>query len=118
MMFLLKTIAKLNAISKARDNTITADSHDWWMNATDSSDQTSPTGSWIDYWEKVTDLDASYCSVKGCDDKAEHGAHVWQKKGGPQYIVPMCAHHNEQKKKGRFHLEDGTPLVPVPSDRK
>lgn len=118
MMSFLEFITKRKSVNKAKDNMITAKSHDWWMNVTDSSDQKSPAGSWINYWEELTGDKASTCCVKGCTVEAEHGAHVWQKKGGPQYIVPMCAHHNEQKDEGRFHLKDDTPLAPVPSDLK
>ena len=114
-----------DAVNKARSSMIKADGHDLWMNVTDSSEQTSPAGSWINYWKEVTGGKASTCCdetltccVKGCTKEAEHGAHVWQRKGGPQYIVPMCASHNEQKGEGEFRLKQGTVLVPVPSDTK
>ena len=58
-------------------------------------------GSWIQHWKNYGgNDDFPLCCVKGCNNFAEHGAHVTRPNAKNEYykthfyIVPMCAHHN------------------------
>lgn len=64
--------------------------------------------SWLKYWEKITGKTASFCSVCGCVNKAEHGGHVkrcdvfWDH---GVYIVPLCAECNNPNNTKEFYVD-------------
>lgn len=70
--------------------------------------------SWRDYWIYNSGRPwPHYCSVQGCLDRAEVGAHVKLVDGYDNrwYIVPMCYKHNNDRN-GSFYV-DYSLLVPV-----
>ena len=84
-----------------------------WKNCVGTSAQPNcKCGSWKKHWENFSGKPwPSSCSVEGCDNPAEHGAHICN--GQEEWIVPMCVDHNEQKdsQNPRFSLKGGRTLV-------
>jgi hypothetical protein len=85
-----------------------------WQNATTTEVEAAKSSrrqAMINYWKENNNTWKDICSIKGCEGKFEHGAHIRQG-NGPVYLVKMCAYHNEQKKSlGEFELNDNSPLI-------
>lgn len=98
-------------------------------NIPNTSDSKAPNGkkSWKEYWEDATERKFDKCSVKGCHNDAEHGAHVKGGKaksysedleltrifGNSHCIVPLCAEHNNSNNTDDFivHAVDLVKIV-------
>lgn len=69
---------------------------------TSTSDKCDSCGPWINHWETHSGETAGLCSVKGCLNDAEVGAHITRPKAQDEdyqthpFIVPMCREHNGQ----------------------
>ncbi len=63
-----------------------------WSNAKNTSDRQCKCGTWINHWKKYSRYTFNTCSVKGCKNKAEYGAHVekFSDLNRVLYITPMC----------------------------
>lgn len=83
----------------------------YWKNIKGTSNRSCNCGSWKNHWEKYSSINwPKYCSVEGCNECAEVGAHVRNDVNCVNYIVPMCNSCNQ--KEGLFSLKNGTKLVP------
>ena len=73
-------------------------------------------GSWISHWKNFSYEDVEKCSVDGCDNKAEHGAHITRPNAQNEtyktasYIVPMCSSCNGQNGQ-TFTAKNNTTFV-------
>ena len=90
-----------------------------WCNKKGSSKDKVPSGykCWLDFYEKKSKTSNNECSVLGCSEKAEVGAHVYRE-GNSQdvYIVPMCYGHNNSDNKSdnksdKFDLKGNITLI-------
>lgn len=63
-----------------------------WKNQKGTSDRRCVCGSWKQHWEKFSyQTWPSKCSVAGCHNSAEVGAHVYRPGvSNQEYIIPMC----------------------------
>ena len=81
-----------------------------WRNKSGTADRESPSGSWKDYWIEHSGRSwPSKCSVRGCNNPATIGAHVYSRDAYGEYIVPMCDSCNHRT--GSFMIEFGTEFV-------
>ena len=88
-----------------------------WMHNINGSSDRSPTckcGSWKNHWLNFSGARVwpSSCSVKGCTNAADVGAHVQYKTNGDWYIVPMCYSHNNMQGQS-VELCDDTRTAPA-----
>ena len=68
-------------------------------------------GSWKEHWKKFSrEKWQSKCSVEGCSESADLGAHVHIAGEKKEWIVPMCTACNNDWDK-EFQLEANTILV-------
>lgn len=61
---------------------------------------TIDTGDKSKWWSKRTERDFSKqkCGIVECDEKAEHGGHVWVERNlSFCFILPLCARHNNYR---------------------
>ncbi len=81
------------------------------INIKDTSDNICSCGSWLDHWKKFSNQSQTSCSVKGCYDKVEVGAHVQKDSYTDKswYIIPLCQTHN--KADGPLDIDDSVVLV-------
>lgn len=72
-----------------------------------------PSGSWMEYWEKMSGQKTTYCLAVGCVGKDLAGAHVQKADARDEnwYIYPLCSLHNEPAKE--LEVSDGYKLVPA-----
>ncbi len=83
-----------------------------WTNATGTADDTCPCDTWMAHWKNNTDKTwPSGCSVEGCTNSADRGAHVDNAAAQGRWIVPMCPSCNGTD--GTFNLKGGVTLVPA-----
>lgn len=81
-----------------------------WKNKNGTSERSCKCGSWKAHWENNSSEPwPSICSVAGCDEKAEVGAHVINSDCTGEWIVPLCKACNN--KTDTFSLKDTTTLV-------
>lgn len=82
-----------------------------WKNINGTSDRQCNCGSWLKHWENATGRTAFYCSVYGCSNFAEVGAHVHDTYGliAGHRIVPMCRACNNRS--DAFDLSAGVETV-------
>ena len=77
--------------------------------------------SWLQHWEKNTQLSPEQCCVLGCINPAKVGAHVQIKYpkiyGNEWFIVPMCMKHNHYSNSEIMALKKGTLLVSARTDK-
>ena len=83
-----------------------------WMHNINGSSDRSPNckcGSWKNHWLMFSGAKSwpTHCSVKGCSNSADVGAHVQYRANGNWYIVPMCSAHNNMRGKS-VDLRDDT----------
>lgn len=66
-------------------------------NLVGTSDNKCKCGSWLNHWENYAKKPSLFCSVNGCNEMAEVGAHVQTVGFSDQnwYIVPFCHKHNK-----------------------
>ncbi len=66
-------------------------------NLNGTSDKKCRCDSWLEHWEIFSKSTAKKCSVIGCAQDAEVGAHVIKCNSTDKehYIVPMCQGHNK-----------------------
>ena len=93
------------------------------VNIKGTAGERAPGGqSWIDFWREncasVGRFDETCCRV-GCENPAEHGAHVRQYGAGIllqfyEFIVPLCAGCNNPENTDVFEVSRSY-LVTVPS---
>lgn len=57
----------------------------------------SECGPWLDHWQNHTGRTPLFCTVDGCLNLAEVGAHVYLPDDKRVFIVPMCKSHNGSK---------------------
>jgi hypothetical protein len=82
-------------------------------NINGTSQNACPCGSWLMHWQRVVRSAIARCSVLGCSNVAEVGAHV-QKDGATDrrwFIVPLCKAHNA--KAASLTIRDDITLVPA-----
>ena len=85
-----------------------------WTNKGGTSDRYAPDGSWKKYWENQTGQTwPEECSVDGCYNEAEVGAHMYcPDVDYKEWIVPLCHEHNSAKYKDtELTLKPSTPLA-------
>ncbi|WP_413942926.1 hypothetical protein [Bdellovibrio sp. HCB-162] len=71
----------------------------------------SPCKTWKDHWIKLANkVWPSECSVKGCSNSAELGAHVHHPEVEGERIVPMCNSCNGLDENTEFSLKGGISL--------
>lgn len=89
-----------------------------WQNATDTADESCFCGSWKKHWERYSGRTWPHlCSVSGCTNRAEVGAHVKRPFVNNQvWIIPMCSECNNPYNTSFFTIKQGTN--PVPADPK
>lgn len=82
-----------------------------WKNLNGTSKRTCRCGSWIKHLENYnkSNVRSGNCSVLGCDDKADLGAHVHNDGIVGEKIIPTCGSCN--KLKNEFTIKDDTILV-------
>jgi len=75
-----------------------------WKNKSGTKDRTCSCETWKDHWINNSSKKwPDKCSVSGCNNDAELGAHVWNDAVTGERIVPMCSACN--KKTGSFTLK-------------
>lgn len=70
---------------------------DGWYNAKDTSNLECPCGTWRKHWKKYSNGKPwpTRCSVLGCNNLAEDGAHVYHSDNPDElWIVPLCRECN------------------------
>lgn len=105
-----------------------------WTNVKGSGDWNCNCGSWKKHWliysrdfynmdklMKLDFLEAKYwpeqCSVAGCENVAEDGAHVKNPKLQGQWIIPMCKTHNNPDNEDIFEIKKGTYRAPANKEK-
>ncbi|MFA5548640.1 MAG: hypothetical protein WDA10_08895, partial [Porticoccaceae bacterium] len=81
-------------------------------NLVGTSENTCNCGSWLAHWEKFSGQQALVCSVQGCRNFSDVGAHIQTSGGllGSKWaIVPMCHEHNQAA--GQLDIYDDTRMV-------
>ncbi|GAB5992894.1 hypothetical protein [Aeromonas veronii] len=69
----------------------------------------SECGPWLDHWQNHTGKTSFFCTVEGCTNLSEVGAHVYLPDDKRAFIVPMCKSHNGAK--GPLPIFAGTEFV-------
>lgn len=73
-------------------------------------------GNWLKHWRMATLSRRLYCSVLGCWNLAEVGAHVTiddMRYYQTWYIVPMCKAHNHYRNYDPMFLKLEIELIPA-----
>lgn len=81
-----------------------------WKNKKGTAERSCSCGSWKQHW--INNSNESWptkCSVKGCTNDAELGAHVINLKVSGEHIVPMCNSCNQLN--SEFELKGKVRLV-------
>ena len=84
-------------------------------NLNGTGENTCGCGSWLTHWEKHAETIGLMCSVAGCGQVAEVGAHVQREgllAGDEWFIVPLCPRHNAARG-ATIVVHDDTILVPA-----
>ena len=82
-----------------------------YRNVIGSDERKCSCGSWKEHWKKFSGKKwPSECSVKGCSESADLGAHVHIVGEKKEWIVPMCTNCNNDPDK-TFQLKANTILV-------
>jgi hypothetical protein len=69
-------------------------------------------GSWKDHWINYSGQEwPNNCSVDGCQEKAEVGAHIWNPGVKGEYVAPSCTSCNAAGTDTDFTLRTGIYLV-------
>ena len=77
-----------------------------WKNVKNSGNKKCNCGSWRNHWKNEKDTSwPRTCSVAGCNESPEDGAHVRNKKFMGEKIVPMCKKHNNPDNTSSFELK-------------
>lgn len=85
-----------------------------WKNKGGTAERSCKCGSWKEHWLRFTGEEwPSWCSVVGCLNTAEVGAHVINPASDIEWIVPFCKDCNGQPTTTVFTLETGVNLVPA-----
>ncbi len=80
-----------------------------WKNVVGSGGRgTCSCGSWKNHWINSEGDWPTYCSVKNCYERAEHGAHVKNNDEPGERIIPMCSSHNNPDFTREFSIKPGT----------
>lgn len=85
---------------------------DGWKNKGGTGDRACHCNSWKNHWVNYSRGNwPSGCSVEGCGNKAEVGAHIYNESPDVtnEYIAPFCDSCN--KKSSVIKLKGGTTLV-------
>lgn len=84
---------------------------DGWKNKNGTSDRSCYCGTWKQHWINYSKKNwPLICSVKGCSNSAEVGAHVYNTNiSKKEYIVPMCKSCNRLTEE--FYLNKDVVLV-------
>ena len=82
-----------------------------WKNKKGTSGRSCCCGSWKQHWINISALPwPSKCSVVGCHNPAEVGAHIYNSLGSRnEYIVPMCKPCNGKNE--AFAIDDDVVKV-------
>jgi hypothetical protein len=84
-----------------------------WKNKGGTSER-SPCGcgTWKQHWKNISTKQwPKKCSVNGCNNSAEVGAHLWNPKVEGEKIVPFCKKCNAQGTDVEFSLKDDVDFV-------
>ena len=84
---------------------------DGWKNKNGTSDRSCYCGTWKQHWINYSGEEwPSRCSVRGCLNSAEVGAHIYNTDiSKKEYIAPMCRSCNRLV--GEFSLKPNVTLV-------
>ncbi|GAB6392933.1 MAG: hypothetical protein MdMp014T_2306 [Treponematales bacterium] len=91
-----------------------------WRNRIGETGQCSVCDApWKDHWIGLKGEEwPRRCSVRGCHNEAEVGAHIYRENAaGTYYIVPMCRKHNNPAHPEPFELKDDQLAVPEDHDK-
>ncbi len=81
-----------------------------WRNASNTGDRSCKCGSWKNHWINYSNKEwPKTCSIRGCSNTAELGAHISNPDVQGEQIVPACASCNNSDK--GFNLKAGTVFV-------
>lgn len=81
-----------------------------WKNKKGTAKRTCKCGSWMQHWINYSKKNWSVeCSVLGCKNSPNVGAHIINSDVSGEKIVPMCDSCN--KATGEFSLKSGVTLV-------
>lgn len=81
-----------------------------WSNKKGTSSRNCVCGSWKQHWINISKKQwPSTCSVSGCGNKPDVGAHVINAEVNGEKIIPMCDSCN--KLAGTFRLKGGVSIV-------
>ena len=85
-----------------------------WKNKNGTSNRKCKCGSWEKHWMNFSETKwPDKCSVKGCTNKAELGAHVYEEGTPKEYIIPMCKECNQRT--DEFDIKKG--ITPVDANK-
>ena len=86
-----------------------------WKNKKGTSDRKCTCGSWKQHWINVSGKKwPKVCSIRGCNNEATLGAHIFHPNVEGEQIVPSCeACNNPSDKDGAFSLKSDTVYVPA-----
>ena len=81
-----------------------------WKNKNGTENRSCKCGTWKQHWINFSGEEwPIFCSVSGCFNFAELGAHVINSKVSGEKIVPMCKGCNN--KSTDFNIREGTVFV-------
>ncbi len=81
-----------------------------WKNKKGTAPRSCNCGSWKNHWINGSNKKwPYYCTVAGCTNTAEVGAHVINSDVSGEFIIPMCYSHNNSD--FSFNIKGDTTLV-------
>lgn len=81
-----------------------------WKNKSGTKNRQCKCGSWKIHWMNYSGQKwPEKCSVQGCSNAAEVGAHVYNNEVAGEQIIPACKACNQRT--DSFSLKSGTTLV-------
>ena len=79
------------------------------VNCKGTSNLSCNCNSWLDHWANFSNNGLPVmCSVIGCNNQADVGAHVRKNTSSSKFIIPLCKYHNSQG--GQLSIKN-VPLV-------
>jgi hypothetical protein len=86
-----------------------------WKNKSGTADCSCKCGSWKQHWLNFSGQPwPKKCSIVGCENPAEVGAHLWNPTYGgvlPEVIVPLCKDCNNPENKDDMAIRIGIKKV-------